>query len=178
MQNRAKSSIGWLVIAAVFFLLIRLVVRPGVTVIFGKTLSPLPYQLIWAVLATLGIWLCTVLYRNVSRIKELSSSLDSFRDSLMRQEQETQAALHKLKEALAHLSFDQLKREGKFRFTKDTPLTEALAVHPDVAKLLFEHGLACVSCPSAATETIGQAVEVHGMDVEPILEELNKLLKN
>jgi len=178
MQNRAKSSIGWLVIAAVFFLLIRLVLRPDVTVIFGKTLSPLTYQLTWAVLATLGIWLCTVLYRNVSRIKELSSSLDSFRDSLMRQEQETRGALHKLEESLSQLRFDQIKREGNFRFTKDMPLNEALAVHPDVAKLLFEHGLACISCPSAALETIGQAVEVHGMDVEPILKELNKLLKN
>ncbi len=178
MQNRAKSSIGWILIATVFFLLIRLVVRPGVTVIFGKSLSPLTYQLIWAALATLGIWLCTVLYRNISHIKELSSSMDSFRDSLMRQEHETQAALRELKESLSQLRFDRLKREGNFRFTKDMPLTEALAVHPDVPKLLFGHGLACISCPSAALETIGQAVEVHGMDVEPILEDLNKLLEN
>ena len=178
MQNKAKSSIGWLLVAAVFFLLIRLAVRPDVTVIFGRTISPLFYQLTWAVLATLGIWLCTVLYRNASRIKELSSSLDSFRDSLMRQEQETGVALRELKKSLAQCKFEQLKRNGKFRFTKDMPLSKALAVHPDVAKVLFQHGLACISCPSAAVETIGQAAEVHGMDVEPILGELNKLLEN
>ena len=178
MQNKAKSSIGWLVIATALFLLIRLVLRPNITVIFGKSLSPLTYQLVWTVLATLGIWLCTVIHGNVSRLKQLSSSLDSFRDSLMRQEQETRVALRELRESLSKLRFDQLRREGNFRFTKDMPLTEALAVHPDVAKLLFQRGLACVSCPSAAAETIEQAVQVHGMDVEPILQDLNKLLEN
>ncbi|MBN2209003.1 MAG: DUF1858 domain-containing protein [Candidatus Coatesbacteria bacterium] len=57
------------------------------------------------------------------------------------------------------------------------PLTEALAVHPDVAKTLFMRGLACISCPTAAAETIEQAAQVHGMEVQPILDDLNKLLE-
>ena len=168
----------WLLLAAILFLIIRFALRPHITVLFGTAISPLSYQLIWAILATLGIWLSSVIYRNSKQAKELRRSCNNLSDSFMRLEQEVQKELRELKASVANLTFDSLKKEGKFRFTKDTPLTEALAVHPDVAKVLFTRGLACVSCPSAAGETIERAAQVHGMNVQPILDDLNKLLES
>ncbi len=178
MQQKSKSAIRWLIIAAMLFLIIRFSVRPHITVLFGTAVSSISYQLIWAILATIGIWLCSIIYRNNKLSKELRRSCDNLSDSLMRHEQEVQKELRELKASVANLTFESLKKEGKFRFTKDMPLTEALAVHPDVAKVLFTRGLACVSCPSAAVETIEQAAQVHGMDVQPLLDDLNKLLES
>ena len=159
------------------FVIIRLALRPQITVLFGRPVSPLSYQLTWAIVATIGVWLCTVIYRNSKRAKELRSSCDGLSSSFTRLETSTRKELEELKKSVTELRFESLKKEGKFRFTKDMPLTEALAVHPDVAKTLFTRGLACISCPTAAVETIEQAAQVHGMDVQPILDDLNKLLE-
>ena len=175
-QRRAMSAIKWAVLAAILFLLIRFVLRPDITVLFGLSLSPLWYQLAWALLGALGVWFCRAVYLNSKRAQELKSSHDRLRDSLMRYEQELRTELGQLKGSITELKFAAVRAEGKFRFTKDMALTEALAIHPDVAKILFTRGLACISCPSAAAETLEQAAAAHGLNVQPILDDLNKLL--
>jgi len=201
MQRRSKSAIRWLVIFGIVLLLsillgegkttFRVSSRLESNATSGETGAPekqVSYECEWqlpaaisrvvfAILVTLSIWLCSVIYRNSKNAKELRRSCDNLRDSLMRHEREVRKEIGELKASVANLTFESLKRDGKFRFTKDMPLTEALAVHPDVAKVLFKLGMACISCPSAAVETIEQAAQVHGMDAQPILDDLNKLLE-
>lgn len=177
MQRRSKLAIKWLVITAILFVFTQFAL-PQIRGLFGRQISPLLGHLTWAILATISIWLCSVIYRNSKQAKELRRSCDNLRDSLMRHEREFLKEIGELKTSITGLKFDNLKRDGKFRFTKDMPLTEALAVHPDVAKVLFSLGMACISCPSAAVETIEQAAQVHGMDAQPILDDLNKLLES
>ena len=43
------------------------------------------------------------------------------------------------------------------------------------AEVLLSMGMHCLGCPSARGETIGQACEVHGVDVEEILAQINAL---
>ena len=176
-KNSWKPVVKWLVVALGLFLVLRFIVRPEITILLGIGLSPLLYQTGCAVLGALGIWLLSVVYKNSKRSKDVRESCDSLRDSLMRLQEETHEELIKVQKEIAMLKFDALKREGKFRFTRDMPLLEALKVHPDVSKLLFTQGLACVSCPSAAAETIERAAQAHGMDAESLLADLNKLLE-
>ena len=200
MQKRSKSMIKWLIVFGIALLLSGLLGESKTAFYVSSELESdatsgeagapekqLSYECKWqlpavishvvfAILLTLGIWLCTVIYANSKQTKELRRSCDSLSESLMRLETGTRKQLEELKKSFSELRFETLKQEGKFRFTKDMPLTEALAVHPDVAKVLFTRGLACISCPSAAMETIEQAAQVHGMDPQSILDELNKLL--
>ena len=38
----------------------------------------------------------------------------------------------------------------------------------------MEYGMGCIGCPSAQAETLEQACEIHGLNIEEILEKLNK----
>lgn len=59
--------------------------------------------------------------------------------------------------------------------TKDMIIGELLTVKPEAAEVLLSMGMHCLGCPSARGETIGQACEVHGVDVEEILAQINEL---
>ena len=55
--------------------------------------------------------------------------------------------------------------------TKDMTIGEILRVKPESAQVLMDMGMGCLGCPSAQFETLEQACEVHGQDVEDILAE-------
>ena len=59
--------------------------------------------------------------------------------------------------------------------TKDMIIGELLTVKPEAAEVLLSMGMHCLGCPSARGETIGQACEVHGVDVDEILAQINAL---
>lgn len=59
-------------------------------------------------------------------------------------------------------------------FTKDTQIAEVLQKAPEKANLLLEIGMHCIMCPASQVETIEEACAVHGIDVDEVLEELNK----
>jgi len=58
--------------------------------------------------------------------------------------------------------------------TKETLIGEALRINPRAAEILMRYGMGCVGCPSAQMESTEQAAMVHGIDLEKLLEELNK----
>lgn len=60
------------------------------------------------------------------------------------------------------------------KITKDMLISDILEKHPDAAGILVKHGMGCLGCPSAQFESLEQAAMVHGMDVEKLLEDLNK----
>jgi hybrid cluster-associated redox disulfide protein len=57
--------------------------------------------------------------------------------------------------------------------TKDTIIGDILDIAPETAPLFFSIGMHCLGCPSSRGETVEQACEVHGIDVEPFLEQVN-----
>lgn len=59
-------------------------------------------------------------------------------------------------------------------FSKDTLIGDILNEAPEKADILLEAGMHCISCPAAMGETLEEACEVHGIDVDEILKELNK----
>lgn len=60
--------------------------------------------------------------------------------------------------------------------TKDMTIREVLQKDPRTADVLMKYGMHCLGCPSATGESVGQAAMVHGIDVDKLMEDLNKVL--
>ena len=59
--------------------------------------------------------------------------------------------------------------------SKDMIIGELLEVKPEAAEILLSMGMHCLGCPSARGETIAQACEVHGVDADEIIAQINAL---
>ena len=62
------------------------------------------------------------------------------------------------------------------QITKDTVIGDILDNAPQVAPVFMSIGMHCLGCPASRGETVEQACMVHGVDVESLLSEINKLL--
>ena len=56
---------------------------------------------------------------------------------------------------------------------KSTTIGEILEKAPEKAEILLEVGMHCIGCPASQMETLEEACEVHGIDVEEVVEKLN-----
>ena len=59
------------------------------------------------------------------------------------------------------------------KFNKDTKIGELLEVAPEKAEILMEAGMHCLGCPASQAETLEEACEVHGIDVEELINKIN-----
>ena len=59
-------------------------------------------------------------------------------------------------------------------FNKDTKIGEILEKAPEKAEILLDVGMHCLGCPASQMETLEEACEVHGIDVEEVLTKLNE----
>ena len=66
-----------------------------------------------------------------------------------------------------------LKDDNKMEFNKDTKIGELLEKAPEKAEILLEAGMHCLGCPAAQGETIEEACDVHGIDVDELIAKLN-----
>jgi len=57
---------------------------------------------------------------------------------------------------------------------RTTKIGELLEKAPEKAEILLQAGMHCLGCPASQAETIEEACEVHGIDVEELLEKINK----
>lgn len=61
------------------------------------------------------------------------------------------------------------------KVTADMTIGEILEIRgEEVAPVLLGMGMHCLGCPSAQMETLLEACEVHGVDVNEILSQINK----
>lgn len=58
--------------------------------------------------------------------------------------------------------------------TKDMTIGVVIKANPEKAEVLMSFGMGCVGCPSAQAESIEEAAMVHGLDLNALLEALNK----
>ena len=59
--------------------------------------------------------------------------------------------------------------------TKDMGIMEAIQKYPDVVGVFVAHGLGCIGCAMANFETIEQGAVAHGMDIDSLMADLNKV---
>ena len=60
--------------------------------------------------------------------------------------------------------------------TKDTLIGDILDMDRDTAPYFLEMGMHCLGCPSARGESLEEACVVHGVDVNELIEKINKHL--
>jgi len=60
---------------------------------------------------------------------------------------------------------------------KDIKIGELMEKYPEKVNVLLEAGMHCIGCIVSEEETLEQACMVHGIDVNDLLEELNKETK-
>jgi hybrid cluster-associated redox disulfide protein len=59
---------------------------------------------------------------------------------------------------------------------KGMTIAEAIKLKPQIAGLLMTKGMHCLGCVIAAGETLEQAAQVHGLDPDTLIKELNELI--
>lgn len=62
------------------------------------------------------------------------------------------------------------------QITKDTIIGDILDIAPETAPIFMSIGMHCLGCPASRGETVEQACMVHGVEVESLLAEVNKLV--
>lgn len=60
--------------------------------------------------------------------------------------------------------------------TKDMTIREVLQKDMRTADVFMKYGMHCLGCPSATGESVAQAAMVHGIDVDKLMEDLNKAI--
>lgn len=58
--------------------------------------------------------------------------------------------------------------------TKEMTIGEIIRAKSDAPEILMNFGMGCVGCPSSQAETIEEAVRVHGINLNKLLDALNK----
>mgnify|MGYP000554907830 FL=1 len=56
---------------------------------------------------------------------------------------------------------------------RTTKIGELLEIAPEKAEILLQAGMHCLGCPASQAETLEEACEVHGIDVDDLLEKIN-----
>lgn len=62
--------------------------------------------------------------------------------------------------------------------TKDMRVNEVLELDAGVFPIMMNAGMHCLGCPSSQLETLVEACEVHGLDCDELLNNINEYLKN
>lgn len=56
---------------------------------------------------------------------------------------------------------------------KNTKIGDLIKEFPEKAEILLSAGMHCLGCPASQAETLEEACDVHGIDVEELVKELN-----
>ena len=61
------------------------------------------------------------------------------------------------------------------KITKEMTFGEVLKKYPQTVRTFFEYGMHCFGCHIAVSETIEQGALAHGVNVDQLMEDLNKV---
>lgn len=60
--------------------------------------------------------------------------------------------------------------------TKDSLIGDVLDANMETAQFFLEMGMHCLGCPASRGESIEQACEVHGVDCNRLVKDINEFL--
>ncbi len=61
--------------------------------------------------------------------------------------------------------------------TKDVLIGEVIKKYPQSVEIMLEHGMHCVGCHVALWETLEQGASGHGININRLVDNLNKKLR-
>ena len=62
--------------------------------------------------------------------------------------------------------------------TKDNTIEEVVNQYPETMMVFMKHGLHCVGCHVSAFESIEEGATAHGIDVDVLVADLNKVVSS
>ncbi|MBR0598337.1 DUF1858 domain-containing protein [Sinanaerobacter chloroacetimidivorans] len=62
------------------------------------------------------------------------------------------------------------------KITEAMLLNDILDMDPEISEVLLFHGLYCQGCPGARNESLKEAAEGHGIDLQKLISDLNDYL--
>lgn len=68
-----------------------------------------------------------------------------------------------------------MKGEVNMKITRDMGIMEVVSKYPEAANVFAAFGMGCLGCAAAHFESIEEGALAHGMDVDALMEALNKL---
>jgi len=60
--------------------------------------------------------------------------------------------------------------------TKEMSIMEVVSKWSDTAEVFMKHGMGCLGCAAARFENIEQGALAHGIDVDALISDLNKVV--
>jgi len=60
------------------------------------------------------------------------------------------------------------------KISREMTISEVLQTSPNAAEVFFRHGMQCLGCAIASGETVAEAAQVHGVQVEDLIKELEE----
>ncbi len=64
------------------------------------------------------------------------------------------------------------------KITGDMIIADIIRVDQELIPILMSNGMHCVGCPSSQGETLEEACFVHGMELDPLLDQMNTFLQD
>ncbi len=102
---------------------------------------------------------------NISKTKKPSESADPYNSIDLFSKESTPAVISAKSESKKKIISDKI--------TADMNIGEILEKHPEAREKLMLLGLGCAGCHFAAFDTLENGANIHGMDVDDLLDELN-----
>lgn len=62
--------------------------------------------------------------------------------------------------------------------TKDIKIEDVVTQYPETMMVFMKHGLHCVGCHVSAFESIEDGAMAHGIDVDALVEDLNRVISS
>lgn len=59
--------------------------------------------------------------------------------------------------------------------TKDMSINEIVDKYPQSVEVFFKYGMGCLGCAAARFENVEQGALAHGIDIDALINDLNKL---
>ena len=63
------------------------------------------------------------------------------------------------------------------KITKQSNIMEIVQKHPETMKVFEKYGLHCIGCMAAQFETLEVGAKAHSIDIDKLVEDLNKAVK-
>lgn len=61
--------------------------------------------------------------------------------------------------------------------TKDMCIGDIISIDRGIIPILMEAGMHCIGCPASQGETLEEAVMVHGMELDDLINKINSYLE-
>lgn len=67
---------------------------------------------------------------------------------------------------------------ANIKISKDMTIEEVIAKYPKTSSVFLKHDFHCLGCPAAKLENIEQGAQMHGIDLDKLIKELNEVIEN